>query len=224
MTDRRYPGVATIVKIFVAVACIAYPFVLHWGLSAGLPVWTRMTLSLLPFCLLAVFAISRARNHRFVWMLGAATFVGAIFVLEQRHHIGVAAATGLPHAMVYAFMAWIFGRTLLPGRLALITGFALRVHGEIPPYIERYSRQVTAAWCVFCLLQIALSVLLFAFAPRGWWFFFVNVMNLPLLGAMFFGEYAFRLWRFTDFAHASLRTSARVFSDSMAGRAGQPGK
>ena len=38
----------------------------------------------------------------------------------------------VPYLTVYAFLLWLFGRTLNPGRQPLITRLATHVHGELP--------------------------------------------------------------------------------------------
>src|SRR4051794_12558693 len=63
--------------------------------------------------------------------------------------VSLALLNGIPHAAINGLMLWMFARTLRPPREPLITAFARRVHGTLPPHIERYTRHVTAMWCVF---------------------------------------------------------------------------
>jgi len=134
----------------------------------------------------------------------------------------LAALNGVSHAALNLLLLWVFGSSLLGAREALITGFARRVHGTIPPYITTYTRKVTAAWCVFFVLQLALSAMLFAACPLGVWSFFVSVLSFPCLVCMFVGEYAYRIWRFPDFSHVSFWRGIRLFiEDSRAGRDGR---
>src|SRR5687767_3680733 len=90
------------------------------------------------------------------------------------------ALNGLPHAAINLFLLWVFGRTLRGGREPLITAFARRIHGDVPPDMEPYTRGVTAAWCLFFAIQVLLSALLLAVAPLHVWSLFVNVLSLPL--------------------------------------------
>src|SRR4051812_3450352 len=96
-----------------------------------------------------------------------------------------AALSGLTHATVNLFLLWYFARSLRAGDQALITRLARRVHGSLPPEMEAYTRRVTLAWCVFFAGQVAVSMLLFAFAPREIWSMFVNLINVPLIALMF---------------------------------------
>jgi uncharacterized membrane protein len=56
-----------------------------------------------------------------------------------------------------------------------------------------YTRKVTIAWSIFFAIQLAISIGLFCAAPLVWWSFFVNILDIPLVAAMFAAEYAIRL-------------------------------
>lgn len=126
----------------------------------------------------------------------------------------LAILNGVPHAAINLFLIWVFGSTLRRGREPLITGFARRVHGILPPEIESYTRSVTLAWCLFFAAQVATSALLLLFAPLDAWSFFVNALGFPLIAAMFIGEYAVRLLRFPNFSHASIWKGVQLFTSS----------
>lgn len=118
---------------------------------------------------------------------------------------------GLPHAVINILLLGLFGRTLASGREALITGFARRVHGTLAPDIERYTRQVTLAWCVFFAAQVLVSAILFATASLETWSVFVNLLSGPLIVLMFVGEYLYRIVRFPDHAHVSIWKGIQMF-------------
>ena len=74
----------------------------------------------------------------------------------------------LPPVCVNLGLAWFFGRTLAPGREALITRFARLEHPQ--PDIQRmaYTRRLTGIWAAFFLLMAAVSTALAATRrPRG---------------------------------------------------------
>jgi len=108
-------------------------------------------------------------------------------------------------------IAWLFGRTLRPGAVPLVTQMARAVHGTLPARIETYTRHVTVAWTLFMLVLCALSVLLFALAPLRVWSAFANLLLLPLVALMFLAEYAYRSVRHAWFAHATLAQSVTAF-------------
>jgi uncharacterized membrane protein len=87
----------------------------------------------------------------------------------------------------------LFALTLRPGHEPLITGMARRLHGDISDELARYTRRVTIAWAGFFAAQLAISTTLFCFAPLVAWSFFVNILDLPLVAAMFAAEYMVRL-------------------------------
>lgn len=123
----------------------------------------------------------------------------------------LAALNGVPHAAINLLLAWLFGRTLVRGREALITGFARRVHGAIPAYIESYTRRVTAAWCVFFAAQVLASAILLATRSLESWSLFVNVLGAPLVVLMFAAEYLYRIARFRNYPHVSIWKGVQMF-------------
>lgn len=112
--------------------------------------------------------------------------------------VGLLAACGLPHALVYSGLLAMFGASLRPGREALITVLARRMYGAIPADMALYTRRVTWAWCGFFAAQLATSLLLFLAAPLVDWSFFVNVLNLPLVVLMFVAEQSCRPFLLRD--------------------------
>lgn len=118
----------------------------------------------------------------------------------------------IPQLVIYLGLLWFFGRTLLRGREALITRFARHIHGSLSDEHAKYSRGVTWAWSIFFASMACVSLLLFVFAPLSAWSLFANVLNLPLVVAMFLGEYAFRILRYPDFSHASIRSMIMAFT------------
>jgi len=134
------------------------------------------------------------------WLLHAALV--EVQTTSARTALGLLA--GVPHAAINILLAGVFGRTLLGDREALITGFARRVHGTLTADIERYTRRVTLAWCVFFSTQVLVSAILFAAVSLQTWSFFVTVLSAPLIALMFVAEYLYRILRFPDHAHASI--------------------
>lgn len=123
----------------------------------------------------------------------------------------LAGLNGVPHAVINLALLVLFGKTLTGKREAIITGFARRVHGTIPAYIERYTRQVTQAWCLFFAAQIVLSAILLMSAPLETWSLFVNGLNAPLVALMFVTEYLYRIARFPNYPHVSIWTGIQAF-------------
>jgi hypothetical protein len=124
--------------------------------------------------------------------------------------------SALSYWAIYASLLTTFALTLRPGHTPLVTAMAGRLHGtKLSDEVIRYTRGVTVAWCLFFAAQLLTSVLLFVFAPLTVWSFFVNVLDIPLLVAMFAGEYAYRLHALKDPPRHSLATIMQMVGDCM---------
>ena len=169
-------------------------------------------LSLLPFAFLAFWALRRSRR-------GAAVMLGALLAASlglwlgwdqlERHFPDV---LFVEHAGVNLVLAVVFGRTLAPGREPLCALFARLLHGEIPPEVAHYARQVTLAWTLFFTLLFAASCALY-FA--GWltaWSILANMASPVLLVAMFVGEYAIRCRVLPSWERTGVLGAIRAFS------------
>ncbi|HEY1503262.1 MAG TPA: hypothetical protein VGF92_03125 [Stellaceae bacterium] len=114
----------------------------------------------------------------------------SILSLFRASFVTVAAVT---HWIIYGGLFLTFAVTLRPGREALLTFMARKLHGTISEEVRIYTRQVTYAWCAFFATQLLTSIALFVFAPLVVWSFFVNILDIPLVATMFVAEYLFRL-------------------------------
>jgi uncharacterized membrane protein len=206
----------------LAAGVIAYQVLVYWMIVDQPDGGLGEALMAAPLLLAAGFVLGRSRQGRVLLvMLGLAGVIG--FRLWREFGASPALFCPVPYLVVYACLLWVFGRTLRPGRQPLITRLATHVHGELPAEIARYTRRVTWAWCVFFAAMALTSTLLFLFEPLPIWSLFNNLLNLPLVVAMYLGEYAWRLWRYPDFSHASIATVFRAlrnfdFSRPAAGR------
>ncbi len=116
----------------------------------------------------------------------------------------------------YCIMAFTFARTLRKDRVPLCTQLADRVHGPLSALELRYTRNVTAAWAIFFLLNLGATFLLFEFAPLRVWSLFVNFISLPLILLMFVAEFAVRRRVLPQVQRSGLIATLRVyFADSL---------
>ena len=194
---------------------VGYQYMVHSAVAGGQSESIRIGLAFLPLLALAVWVATRARN-KLLWSLILLMAGVAIFLLEQQERWGLATAYGIPHAVIYLSLLWLFGQTLWRGKEPLVTRLARRVHGVLPPELAAYTRRVTWAWCIFFAAQIIVSALLFRFASLNAWSLFINVLNFPLLALMFIIEYAYRAMRHRGFPHSSLFDGIRAFSNDAA--------
>lgn len=101
-----------------------------------------------------------------------------------------------PPILIPLFLAWIFGRTLLPGRKPLVTVFAEQVMGHDEPERAAYMRGLTWFWTLL-LAGLALEATLLALlASTVTWSLFANGINYAIVVAAFAGEFALRCLRF----------------------------
>jgi uncharacterized membrane protein len=209
-------------KALIVPACLGYQVLVHSALVAEHGRILRLALAAIPLLLVALWVAKSARN-KLLWILVLVGAAAAVYAVEQQEQLGLAAMAALTHAGINLFMLWIFGRTLRAGREPLITGFARKVHGTLPAYIEAYTRRVTIMWCVFFVTQIVVSSALFAFATRDAWSLFVNMLSLPLVALMFVAEYAYRVVRYRTYEHASILKGIQMFADGDADGRPAPG-
>jgi uncharacterized membrane protein len=198
-------------KVLAVAALGLSPYAVHAALTtegwtvvaAGLPVLQALIIALL------------IADRRAAWRkctVAAVASLILVIVLAQSAEFGLIVASALPHTAAYVVLLAVFSATLRPGRLAFVTALALKVHRSVPDHILAYTRRVTWAWCVFFAGQLLLSALLFAYAPLEIWSLFVNVLNLPLVTAMFVGEYVFRVLRVADSPRHDWRTLRSMFA------------
>src|SRR5580698_6140717 len=111
----------------------------------------------------------------------------------------------------YSLMAASFGQSLLGDRVALCTQLADKIHGPLTPQEVIYTRRVTAAWALFFILIVAVTMGLFLFAPLRIWSLFANFCVLPLIGLMFVAEYAVRKRALPQVRRGGILAAVRVY-------------
>ncbi|MBK1838578.1 hypothetical protein JHL17_14250 [Azospirillum sp. YIM B02556] len=209
------PGVAAWARGGAAVGAglslfALYPLLVHGAIVADLDADTALILALVQAGVTGLVIGRAAPRFRWVALAGAI----ALFGLSWRSaRDGLLAASAISHAAIYVGLLTLFARTLLAGREPLITWVARRIRGSLTDEMLVYTRRVTIAWCLFFAGQLAMSALLFVSAPPAFRSFFINVLDLPLVAAMFLAEYAYRLRKFRNHSHGSIADVVRVFSE-----------
>ncbi len=201
----------------LAVAAVTSPFATHLLVATGVGLPVALALASAQWCL-ALGALVRSwsgrRGRAALWALGAAAaacataayWVGARIPAEA----GLLAVSGVSHLAINSLLLALFGRTLLPGRTPLVVAMGRRFDPNFTPALARYARRVTWAWCGFFAGQIAGSALLLALAPVEAWSLLVNILDLPLVAAMFVVEDLVRRMRFPGHPHVSLPELVRA--------------
>ncbi len=190
-------------------ALVGYQILLHWAISSDPGSGLGESLTIVPLAAALIWVMGRSWRGRLGLTALTLAAVGG-WIAWRAAGANPAFIYLLPHVGAYLFMLWFFGHTLMPGREALITRLARHMHGTLPPEIERYTIHVTTAWCLFFAGMVLTSLLLFFLAPLAVWSVF-NLLNLPLVVAMFMAEYLYRILRYPNFSHASIRSTIRAF-------------
>ena len=200
-------------------AVVAAPFVAHAAIATGRFTGIATVLGLAQAATLGVMAARQAKG--LVRVVGVAL---ALALLATRllwpnpvDILGLIATSGVSHAIIYSSLFLLFAHSLRPGRTALVTGLALRMRGSLKPAMLSYTRIVTKAWCAFFLGELVLSAALLAFAPYRVWSLFINVLDGPMVIALFAVEYGIRRWRFRHERHESPLAAAFAFSRTRVG-------
>ena len=181
---------AALVVLILLVAPLAAhaALVMHRGAAIA------ATLIAVQAALIAWIGSSALALRAFRIAAAAAAFL-LVLVLYRFADNGALVTIAVPHAMVYLALLVVFAVSLQPGRKAVVTLLARKTRGPLSDKTLRYTRRVTWAWCWFFVAQLTASLLLLLFAPRSVLSLFVNLCNLPLVGAMLCTEYIYRQWR-----------------------------
>lgn len=187
-------------KALAGILLFSYPVAVHWSLLTGRKELAVLALLLLCLAFAVLFVSYAGRSGKVAIAVIAVVFLVLAAGLFQGSSVPVV----LVPLLINAALCWMFGRTLVRGREALITRFARVLEGDPPPEVARYTRGVTLVWCV-AFAALALEVaLLAAFAALETWSLFANFLNYLLVAALFLIEYGYRRWRFRHRSHLSL--------------------
>jgi len=178
-----------IVKTLVVLAMFSYPFLVYGGLRLLTPRTLALALGgallvreavrlragspsplLLPLALVAtILALSAAFNEGRFFLFVPVLINGALFVS--------------------------FVRTLIAGP-SMVEHLARRRLTHVTLEDVVYCRRVTEVWCVFFLVNGALSLWLALRAPIEVWTLYTGLIAYLLVGAVFSVELTYRAWRF----------------------------
>jgi uncharacterized membrane protein len=198
-------------------AVVLAPFGAHAAIATGHLI--HLALGFAAIQAVAMAAMAWRMGHGPMRVAGVAVAMALLVLLATRMAqpdtqaaLGVIAASGASHCILYTSLLLLFGRTLQPGHTPLVTSLATRMRGALTPAMVRYTRGVTWAWCCFFAGQLMLSGLLLEFAPHRVWSLFVNVLDGPMVAVMFICEYALRRRRFRGVTHESPAAIFRAFA------------
>jgi uncharacterized membrane protein len=198
---------------------LAYPLLAHLAGARHDPALAAIALADLSLVLLLQPLLQRRIG---AWLLLGAIVTG-LFALARSHY-ALLPLLLVPVAII-SLVAWTFGRTLLRGRVPLITRIVAALDAMPPaalaPELRSYTRRLTMAWAVLLgTLALVNLVLALLAVPNGLlasvgitpprtvseaqWSWFANILNYGIVGGFFVGEYLLRKRRFPGRYHSLL--------------------
>lgn len=198
-----------IVRVCAVALAIAGPVASNAALGSGRGVNVALALSAAQAVALGVLLWPALTGRvRLLAVLGpAALGAGVGLATAWSARVGLLAAAGLGHALLYGGLLAVFGESLMPGRVSVATRIARRINPHFHAGMVAYTRAVTAVWCAFFAAQLALSAGLLAFAPIGWWLLLVGSLHGPMAAGLALLEFGIRRRRWPG-QHATLRMMA----------------
>lgn len=177
----------------VVLLAVAWAVGAHVASASGEPSHWGAALAIAPLALALSLALWRLPS-RWLAALAACASLALLAWAWPALTSEVAFLYFVQHVGVNLLLAAFFGRTLSGPGESLVTRMARKVHGGVLSARQvAYTRWVTKAWTVFFLSLATISTLLFLLAPVAAWSVFANLLGGPLIGAMFVGEYLWRL-------------------------------
>ena len=104
--------------------------------------------------------------------------------------------------IISGLLGLVFGHTLLPGEIPVISRFAELMHGHtLDEPARRYTRSVTWLWTLLFAILTLESLLLALFAEDRTWSLFTNFINYLVILVVFIVEYRIRVHRLDHLQH-----------------------
>lgn len=189
---------------------ILYPLTTHFSVAIGDPN-PSLFLMLLGVLLVStgLFLNHKYKASAYVLFGTMGVYFAAYFIFSDHFKI-----LFIPPLLVSLFLLWLFGRSLAPGRMALISKMATAYHGELPPPVVLYTRRVTIMWTIYFAV-FAISVFYLGFiSPSTSGSFYINLFNYLVITLLLGGEYLIRVYRFKDLQHPSFIGFLRLLNNS----------
>lgn len=195
--------------VLVPAGFIGYQLLLHRIVSADPHDIVAELLVVMPLLLFAAWFMGRSRFGPAGGLVLVLLGLAGCLAWNRAGTDGVLPL--LPHLAIYLLLLAWFGGSLRPGREPLVTYMARHVHETMSAELLAYTRRVTVAWCVFFLAMALMSTVLFLWSPIETWSLFANLLNMPLVAAMFLTEYLWRLLRHPELSRATIPMMIRAF-------------
>ena len=197
-----------LIGVLQAVVLLAYPVLVYFGQSH----FSTRGIGLLVLAMLLPNLVRslRSRRKQLAATLGLPAAV-AVLMLMALVSNDVRFVLAYP-ALVNLVLLVQFTATLRAGSTSMAERFARLQVDDLSSREIVYCRIVTAAWCVFFVLNGGACAFFGAFAPRDWWVLYTGLLSYLALGLLFAVEFTIRKYLFRRFGAGLLdRFFARLF-------------
>ena len=171
-----------LVTAVLVVLTVLYPLGVYLAMGRVPPHWLALLLVLLA----ALRAV--ATRQRFWWAVAAGAAVLALAAWWQ----GDALAVKLYPVLVNAVLLVVFAVSLRHPP-SVVERLARLSESDLPPSGVRYTRKVTAVWCVFFVANGAAAAYTAAFSSDATWALYNGLIAYVLMGCLMGGEWCVRL-------------------------------
>ena len=203
----------------VTTACaFAYPLVAHLAVARNS---ARLTIAAVALLALSALLRSLTQGRLAAWLAVPLVIGGCWWLVHSSMEV---LPLYLPPVLVPAFLAWIFGQTLLPGRTPLIEQMVHMLHAPdaVPEDAALvYARRLTLAWTVLFVGLAATNLGLAVFAEPEQWSLFANLIAYVIVVAFFAVEYAYRRRRFPQQPYRNMLEFVQRLLASLPGLVGR---
>lgn len=181
-----------LVKVVGVVLTVAYPVAVFFALTHS----SARTVGLLGLCIavpLFVLKYREADRDHVLAVLRVPLVVIALLalsaILDDARFV-----MALPVLISVALLITFGGS--LRGEMPIVERFARMKEKSLSAEQVRHCRQATIAWCVFFVINAAIAGVLAMLEMKTEWAIYTGGIAYGLMGLMFAGEYALRVYRF----------------------------
>lgn len=176
--------------IFFGAVLLAYPLLVYLGLTYFEPRIIALLVVIVAIARFVFAAGSRGGGvaPHLLMALGVAVMIGFLTILSNSADY----LRYYPVCMNVLMFTLFFVSLLRPP--SMIERFARITEPDLPPAGVRYTRQVTKIWCAFFVLNGSVALYSCVAASMEFWTIYNGAVAYVLMGGLFAGEYAFRIW------------------------------
>jgi uncharacterized membrane protein len=172
---------------------------------AGKPAWCLAVMLGGALAALAYLLVRRGPKGLVAAAAAAVVVLGPLVALAFLASPAWAKAIFVPPVIINLAVAVVFGATLWPGQMPLVTRLAIIHHdGKLPEPLIGYTRLLTVIWTALTGLMAVEAALLALLVDLSTWSWVVSVVNPVILAALFFGQIWYRSWRYSAFGKVTV--------------------